>query len=120
MFVELLSEDRKRHIFTTLLMCVECDKSAVEKSVKYRDIFETNNGFFMNYSNGYETKAVEIDDFIATISSETQRDNLEITRIYQNEMLKIFKTEYAQFLHLNNVSLIDDMAEESVNIKLDI
>ena len=98
MFVELLSDDKKRYIFATLLKCVEKDKLAVEKSVKCRDVHETSKGCFMYYSNGFEAKVVEIDDARASISSESLKDNLEITKIYQNEMLKIFKSKYAHFL----------------------
>ena len=114
MFVELLGVDKKRKIFATLISCVEADKENAKKSAKYRDIYETKHGFFMNYSNGFESKVVEIDDLIATVSSETQKDNLAITRVYQYEMLKIFKTKYAQFLRLNGVSLLEEVAEENV------
>ena len=107
MFVDLLSDNKKRDIFTKLLKHVEEDKIAVEKSVKFREIHTTKNGYFMYYSNGFESKVVEIDDLIATISSESTTDNLEITRIYQNEMLKVFSVDYANFLDEQKLKVED-------------
>ena len=98
MFVELLSENKKREIFKKLLMMVEADQRLVEKCASINKIHATGKSFFMNFANDFEMKTVEIDDVKATISSESNADNDYITMAYQEEMGEIFQTKYYQFL----------------------
>ena len=98
MFVELLSENKKREIFKKLLMMVEADQRLVEKCANINRIHNNGNSFFMNFATDFEMKTVEIDDVKATISSESDVDNKYITLVYQEEMGEIFQTKYYQFL----------------------
>ena len=98
MFVELLSENKKREIFKKLLMMVEADHRLVEKCANINRIHNNGNSFFMNFATDFEMKTIEIDDVKATISSESDVDNDFITMAYQEEMGNIFQTKYYQFL----------------------
>ena len=106
MFVELLSENKKREIFKKLLMMVETNKRLVEKCTSINKIHATGKSFFMNFATDFEMKTVEIDDVKATISSESDVDNDYITMAYQEEMGEIFQTKYYQFLKTQGCEII--------------
>ena len=114
MFVELLSENKKREIFKKLLMMVEADQRLVEKCASINKIHATGKSFFMNFATDFEIKTVEIDDVKVTISSESDVDNNYITMAYQEEMGEIFQTKYYKFLKVQGCEV--DKLEEPCGI----
>lgn len=90
MILDRLTTKEIKWILTKLLQKVEIDEAAVELNLRYREVFKSNNVYYINYDNGFEQKTCSISSKDANISSESMETNGELTKYYKKLLTEVF------------------------------
>lgn len=81
-FKDLSIEEIKEEVIKKLLYKIEWDKTLVDRQIKYCEVYKYNGTYCLNFFNGYEHKVVSVDGKKAFISSESLKENEELTKYY--------------------------------------